>query len=249
MGFFFISTPFLLLFKTNQVITPRPPFLLNYEEVIARNAQVIYSNILFDEMILLRPAKLDDQSNDIQNRFWRYFNSNSHKIVFDTNIETMKTVDLAAKEISQQKSIFLAPFVVAYPMMQAFCSFSNFPDLYRMFHFHDASQREILTGPAVRKGFEDSKLLKRIRNAMEFHLYQQLPFTTSNFGGFTHKVDPVINHRLSQLSYCQETKILGQQLHSPKASDLHFFLYFLKIVALFLALAFIVLVTEVCRNH
>lgn len=245
LGFFFISAPFLLLFKTNQVVTPKQPLLTNYEEVIAKNAQVIYSNIQFDETILLRPLQLDDQSRDIQDRFWRHFNSNSQKVTFGTSLEDRSVIDLMVKSIVQQKSIYLASFEVAHPLMQTFCSWSEHPDLYRMFVLKDVNQRETLTGFALRRGFESKKLVKRIRNAMEFYIYQHIPFASSNYADVPWKLDPVVSHKQLQVTYCQQSERSGQNKRQTlKASDIEFFDYFLRGLTVFISFAFFLLSVE-----
>ena len=44
-------------------------------------------------------------------------------------------------------------------------------DLVQLLIYTDKSQKQIVTGIAVRKGFEDRKFIKRIESVFDFHVY------------------------------------------------------------------------------
>ena len=233
-GLFLLATPFLLLFKTNQVVAPSEPFIRTYEDVITEKPFIYYSNILFDETALLKPSKYHVNSKDIESQIWTYFMSHSKQF----NFNDLNLVGSTAKNISRGRTIFLGALDVVNPIMQTFCSFSQSPDLYRMSLFRDPNQRESLTGFALRRGVQDKKLIKRIRNLMEFHYHEQIPFITTSYVGF-RLTGSDHQHILRQLPHCQGIRISEDNQQEIHPSDLQFFDYFFRFLMIILVISLI----------
>lgn len=226
-GFFLISTPFLLLFKTSQVVTPKEPFITNYEQVLSEKPSIYYSNILFNETSLMMPNKRDIEENTIRNRMWKYFKGHSETFPADA----IERYPATGQGITNHQVIFIGPLDVLYPIKQAFCSFSISPELFKMSLFKDENQRETLTGYALRRGMSDKKFIKRIRNVMEFYYHDHLPRLLTSYAGFEWGYGAFnAKHRHKQLSVCQDEES-SQKEHVLQASDLRFFDCFLRILA------------------
>lgn len=236
--FFFFLTPFLLMFKTAQVITPEPKIYSSYDQLIKSNVTIFYSSILSEERALLAPNDLNVKNKDIVYQIWKHFNQNG--IYFASNRMKSTNNFLYLTNSITSGFVFVSTYAVASKIRKTFCSFSNPKQLFNVLMFQDKSQREVLNGFALRREFFNGKLIRRLRAAFEFNYQRRRTYRCFYGLQVVHKTP---EHRKVQKEICLRNQFIRQEV-SFVASDLSFFSFFFSYLVLAIFIAQMVLGSE-----
>lgn len=247
LAFFFVSTPFLLMFKTNQVVTERPFVLETYQMIMNAGARIRTSGMYTNVSMTLEPNSDNNERKDLIYKMYHYFIHHQYRgappgknrSYFDSLFEI-------AESIINKTMVYLDTYWTVKTMRLVFCSISRDSQLYRAFIFKDVHSREFLAGNAFRLGFEDKKLVKRLRNTFEaastivWSRMHPLPL------GFKFRGKSISNkHRKSQLELCLDEELKPYERHETFASGVSFFGSFFALLLAIDTCSFLLLLLEV----
>lgn len=251
--FFLVSTPFLNLFSTSQVVTDKPYLLNDYESIIRSNTSIIAAMTTnVDEY--LAPSAASVKNNDLTSRFYNYFKERQVNII-KYRKDYFREADFfdfifyyyrMAKSVVDKKTVFLTHFGTGEMLRRRFCALSLENEFFRLITPVDGSQKRILAGRAFRVGFYDSKLMKKLRILSEFQSIQ------GGHGTETYEINEWLKsnwftsheHRRQQRGYCIEDKIEAYRKVNTFDSDFASFKAFWAILNALFLIAFYVLLCE-----
>lgn len=228
VSFFFLSTPFLLMFKTNQVVTEKPFVLENYQMIMDARARIRTSGLNANITLSLEPSGESVKTQDIIYKFYNYYIHHQYKGVAPSRKQVYyDNLFEIAESIINNTMVYLDTYHTVHNMRLVFCSMSNESQLYRTFIFRDESSREILAGKAFRLGYVNHKLTKRLRSTFELGTttvwtrMHPLPL------GFRFRGEKISSkHRKAQLEHCLDEELKPYERHKTFASGFSFFGYF-----------------------
>lgn len=241
-SFFFISTPFLLLFKTKQVVMEKPNLLIDFETIMMQNATIIPGT--FNTSLV--PNDNNIKNRDIKYKFWQYYTKHVHNPHY-RGLPKSKRFPLiyeVVKGIVAQKLIFLGPNIHIDSNRIFFCMFSKENEYFRTFTFKDTLATEFLSGYAVRNDYFNPKLIKRFRNSYEFNSFKHSGLTNPQPTDYTMFTGVSLQHKMKQKHLCQSESISLNIRKGSGSTNLNFFKYFLLIIFSLLFISFIVLIIE-----
>lgn len=239
LTFFLFSTPFLLMFKTAQVITQPPPIYSSYQELIRSNVTIYYASMLTDEKAFLHPNSFNIERHDIVDKMWKYFLGHSRHIdLRKSQSEFLKLTHL----LTSGYAVFFSSFYTSARIRQVFCSLSDSNQLFNVLMFRDKSQRMDLAGFAMRKGYKNEKLIKNQRRVFEFYFVRHMRRSFSSLYGLDI-MGTDSEHRKLQKEICMKQEIIKQAV-SLGSSGLEFFFRFFQIILAFVLFSLIVFFYE-----
>lgn len=243
ISYFLLITPFLLLFKTNQVVNEKPFIISNYEEIINANASIYYPSIAVNETVFLIPTGFDVDHNNIMNKFWNFFQTKSQHYDF-SNTQTFDKLFYLKDKLINGKGIFLTEFSTIVNIKAILCSFTKEDEYIQIFIYHDRHQRAEVQGMPVRRGYYNPQLNKKHRALFEMDLYNQLLIMGVEYIGFQY-TGTSRDHRRIQYEYCQKEQPieLTTKDHIPPLK-VEFYSLSLKILSALYLFALIIFVTE-----
>lgn len=239
-SFFFISSPFLLMFKTAQVVTKQPRIISSYDDLVKSNATIFYSSLLSDESSFLWPSSRSIEHEDIVYETWMYFLK--HGIYYDMRKQRPITFKDMMNLVVSDDAVFFSSFYIAARIREVFCSFSEEEQLLNVLMFKDENQREELNGFAMRKGFVDDILVKKQRRAFEFYFVRHMRRSHHSFYGLDIG-DSSPEHRKLQKQVCLKHELTGQMVH-VEAGDVEFYFFFFLCILIFFLIAFCIFLLE-----
>lgn len=242
IGFFLVTTPFFILFKTNQVVIEQPFIFTSFKEIMKNNTEIVFTKIHLSVSLFLEPP--DGPCLDsIMCEMWKYFNSHSREVTFDRSPKSIKLTYSILEGIISKKMIFIATHGIAESFRQVFCSFSKPPNLNQLFRMQDSHQREILVGFAFRESKPPEYLVKKLRHTFEFQISAHIVDSNANYYGF-ETFDWGESHRQRQLALCHQKELIEYHRKEVFASDVNFFSNFFAILLLLVFFAFAILCHE-----
>ena len=168
LGVFLILLPFLLLFKTTQVVNVKPEMIRSFEEIMARNVSIYYANISMNETIILEPNFNNAKEKDISFRFWSYWNK--RKIRFESIEDLQKYFEQLkrmVKMLVEKKTVYFDISIGSSAVSSILCMLSMSPDLYKIIMFKDESTREIIAGWGMSLYYENRRLIYKKKVSIE----------------------------------------------------------------------------------
>lgn len=170
---FLLSTPFLLMFKTNQVVNKTPFIIDSYERAIESNVTLLVTGLSTNETHFVQPNARDVQRDNLINVFWKLFQRN--KLTFYPSQVIQGTIDKEINEITTGKSIFLADQMIGPVYRAVFCSYAIYKNMrIELFIYHDTNQREEVYGLAFRTAYNNQRVVKSLRRFDEMKLWDKI---------------------------------------------------------------------------
>lgn len=199
-SYFLLITPFLLLFKTNQVVNERPFIINNYKKIIQTNSTILYTSIAFNETLFLLPSDFDIKTNNIVNKFWHQFKFTGKLYDMSTTMG-LDVIENLKNLLIHGKTVFISEFFTVTTVKAVLCSFTNENELIQIFIHHDNNQRSQIQGIPVRRGFFNKQLNIKHRRLFEMNIFRQILNQGVEYMGFTFLVTSK-EHRRIQYEYC-----------------------------------------------
>ena len=175
--FFFIKAPFFLLFNTSQVVTDKPFLISNFETVLDFKVPCWKGIENLDRF--LEP----NGPSGIADRFWRHFQRTKNSPFSQRRgiSESLAIMDEMMRKIIARKLVYLAQDHENKIMETLFCTLSSESEFFRTFYFKDKHSREIAVGSALRVGFTNGMLIKRLKWTFESQTTLPLSIIQPNY--------------------------------------------------------------------
>ena len=171
--YFLLATPFLLMFKTNQLVVATPYIVNSYERAIESNVTVFVPSVSTNESRFLQPNSKNLHNDDTVNRFWKFFQQNSHP--FDTSVIMKGGLALYIDQLVSSRCIFMSGLITISLFKSIFCAFSvNDGMRINLFMQEDANQREEVQGLPFRTGYVNPKVVKLHRRLNEMETFARI---------------------------------------------------------------------------
>lgn len=161
---FLIMTPFLLMFKTNQVIVPPPVVIKNFDEIIKSGAKIYFTDTSDDPEKFFDEIGFDTVS--------AYYRANRVNFELPNFPDKFKAVNQAVINIVDKKSVFLVPRIISTIIYQLLCSFTYENQLFKIKRYRSENSREFIIGQIFRVNFTDPIRLRNYVATFETGLQQ-----------------------------------------------------------------------------
>ena len=245
VSFLLLSTPFLLMFKTSQVVTEKPFVVTNYETIMRLNLSIL-PRISILKKEYFTPSARSVGENDVTARFFLHFKKRGTE--FQSEYYDKKDLINGILKINRMAGYFIQKkfIVITHSGLNArlvkhiICASSGPNELFHVFAFQNPTQREILVGNAFRTGFNDPGVRKKMQRWTE-----RMPSIEQVDSGdwfIKYWLDANVlmtkERRLQQFFYCLDEKLRAYQKEQTFASDLRFFMAFWFLLLGFCPLAF-----------
>ena len=247
VNFFFTSTPFLLMFKTSQVVTEKPKVLETYQMIMDANASIRTSGLYTNVTMTLEPnGEMSNKENDLNYKMYNYFIHHQYRGTSPgKNKNYYGSLYEIARSIINNTMVYLDTYHTVRTMRLVFCTLSKEDEYYRTFIFQDVHAKAILAGQAFRCGFKNKHLEKRLRNIFEAGSTTVWSKMHPPPIGFKFRGNSTGEHRKAQLEYCMDEELKAYQRQETFASELNFFASFFILILSLDVIFLIVFLTEV----
>lgn len=250
--FFFVTTPFLNIFSTSQVVTEKPKFIYDYESLMRSNITIL-SAMTNNVQEYFRPTAKSIERNDLTARFYNYYKRKKidNKIYRANFLKEHNQNHLAyyyhvTENLVHERLALITHSFTAELYKGRLCALSRGNDLFRVFASIDPTQRKILVGFPFRTGYTNNKLAKKLTVTSEFQSIQgghssRIKEITCNL---ENNLDMSAQHRQKQKDLCLDERIEAERKQDTFASDVDFFKLFWTFLASILFVDIYVLVYE-----
>lgn len=257
VAFFLISTPFLLMYKTTQVVTEKPFVIADYETLMRFNIS-IYSQITVHKSEYFKPLTRNIQGNDLTFRFFNYYQRRkferkefeSNDLRRDDFINFIFRNYRLTRYLVEKKFVVITHLDASHYLKRKFCTTSGENEYFKIFVSKDASQKEILVGNAFRNGFSSPQVRAKLRRFAELMPRKTQIHPTGLTVEWLERNFLMSKERKSQqLVYCLDEKVEAYQKESAFACDVRFFAAFWMSLVCLVVVAFNVLLIEKLQHH
>ena len=183
--FYFLSiTPFLLMFKTNQLVFKVPRMIDSYEQVIDSRATVFVPWVSSNASNFLVPYR--DDMNSIVNRFWFFFRQMERAFDVSAKLRDFSKIMSFMDQLTNGRCIFLSSSLVIQFYQALFCSLAiNSDQQIALLLFHDPHQRSEIQGFAFRIGYINLQVVQLYKRLFEMQTLdhfsgEQVKFLSQN---------------------------------------------------------------------
>lgn len=191
ISFFLIITPFLLMFKTNQIIVPPPKLVKTLRQAISDKITIYHT----DTIVNLSMFYEEENFQKVHN----YYETN--KKLFELPGATdILTYDGFVMNIINQKGILLTQSHEAMAMYKMICSWANNNHLLKIFMFKEESTREYIHGMTFHINYTNPRGLRNYLSAYETGLLYTID-RNHYYIGFDVLTIP-LSHKQKQLVLC-----------------------------------------------
>ena len=240
LGMFLILIPFLLLFKTTQVLKVEPDLITSFREIMARNSSIYYTHISMDESNMLQPNLKVSKGRDVGVEFWHYWRRMRIKLEAKDLARYVQNLKKMAKKVVDKEVVYLDNSISSDLIRSILCILSDEPDLYQIFTFRESSTRELIAGWGASLFYENKRLMDKkkisIENAINMFDSVRLP---------TYEMSMIAKdgHSVKQKEICMHGIDTEYNLVTQN-SGVHFFFSFFVILLSLLVTCFFTLALE-----
>lgn len=235
ISFFLIITPFLLMFKTNQIIVHPPKLLKTFEEAMSEKADIYFMNTVdnYEEYFYTENGS----------EVFSYYQSNKKIFKAPNDLESVYATNRILAEITKGQAALILPSQISKIMYQCFCSWSKKGQLFKFMINKYYEGRTFLIGFVFSKKIPHSYSLTNYIHAFQNGLLQILN-KQHFYPGFD--VFPTSKkHKQNQLVLCFNlNQIEMNESTNIYYGDFRLFSKFFYFCSFLLVLSFFVLLYE-----